>query len=270
VLAVQEIGDPVALEDLVDRLDGTWHVALADVREGERPIRVGFLSRRALRRVEQVLRFPDGLDPIQVEDDGIPQREMSRAALKVRIRMRNRAVDLVTCHFKSKLLSYPGGRFQPRDEYERARYGAYALYQRAAEAATLRAYANELLDGQGDDRAVVLLGDLNDEPQAATTQILHGPPGSEIGTPGFDREDEGDPWRMWNLAPLIPAGRRYSRRFRGRGELIDHILVSKALVHDVREVDTGPGEPPSITEVPTARRAEPASDHRPVVARIQL
>jgi endonuclease/exonuclease/phosphatase family metal-dependent hydrolase len=117
---------------------------------------------------------------------------------------------------------------------------------------------------------VVLLGDLNDEPQAATTQILLGPPGSEIDTPGFGRPDQGDGARLWNLAPLIPAERRRSRVFRGRGELIDHILVSHALVGTVESVDTGPGEPPSITELPTARRDEPASDHLPVVARFDL
>jgi exonuclease III len=58
--------------------------------------------------------------------------------------------------------------------------------------------------------------------------------------------------------------------FRGRGELIDHILVSHALVRRVERVDTGPGQPVSITEDPTSRRDEPVSDHLPVVARFRL
>ena len=115
-----------------------------------------------------------------------------------------------------------------------------------------------------------MLGDLNDEPTAATTQILLGPRGSEIGTPGFERPDQGDGARLWNLAPMLPEERRFSRVFRGRGELIDHLLVSHALVHPVEQVDTGPGEPPSITEDPTARRDEPASGHLPVVTRFRL
>ena len=118
----------------------------------------------------------------------------------------------------------------------------------------MRGYADELLDGEGRERAVIVLGDLNDEPPAATTQILLGPPGSEIGTAVFDSDDRGDAWRLWNLAPLIPEERRFSRRFRGRGELIDHLLVSRALVHRVEQADTGPVEPPSITEDPTDRR----------------
>ena len=181
-----------------------------------------------------------------------------------------RDVDPVNCHLKSKLLTFPGGRFHPRDEDERMRFASYALFRRAAEAATVRAYANELLGGQGHERAIIVLGDLNDVPEAATTQILLGPSGSEIDTPGFERPDQGDVFRLWNLAPLIPEKRRFSRRFRGRGELIGHILVSHALVHSVEHVDTRAQEPPSITEDPTERRDEPASDHLPVIARLGL
>jgi endonuclease/exonuclease/phosphatase family metal-dependent hydrolase len=135
-------------------------------------------------------------------------------------------VRLITTHLKSKLLTFPGGRFTPHDEDERARYAAYALARRAAEAATLRAAVTQALGGQGDQRPVVLTGDLNDTVQAATSQLLQGPPGSEIGTRGFTQPDRGDPVRLWNLAPLMPSGRDYSRINQGRQELIDHILVS--------------------------------------------
>jgi endonuclease/exonuclease/phosphatase family metal-dependent hydrolase len=269
ILAVQEVGDPEALEDLRDRLEGDWLAESSELPD-RRGIRVGFLSRLALGDVEQVSEFPDGLAPVQVDDEGTTMAEMGRGALRVRIQLGGRDLDLVNCHLKSKLLTFPGGRFSPRDEGERARFAGYALYRRAAEAVTLRTFANELLDGNGRERAVIVLGDLNDEPTAATTQLLLGPPGSEIGTPGFERPDQGDGARLWNLAPLIPAERRFSRVFRGRGELIDHILVSHALVRRVERVDTGAGEPPSITEDPTERRDEPVSDHLPVVARFHL
>ena len=68
------------------------------------------------------------------------------------------------------------------------------------------------------------------------------------------------------IAPLIPEERRHSRRFRGRDELIDHILVSHALVGAVERVDAQGGPPPSITEQPGARRDAQGSDHLPVVA----
>jgi endonuclease/exonuclease/phosphatase family metal-dependent hydrolase len=234
-----------------------------------RGIRVGFLSRLPLGAVDEARRFPDRLLPVQLDDAGNRTAEMGRAALRVRVDAGGRQVDLVTCHLKSKLLAFPGGRFDARDEGERARFGAYALYRRAAEAVTLRAFADSLLEDRGRERPLVVLGDLNDEPPAATTQILLGPPGSEIGTPGFGRPDQGDGARLWNLAPLIPAERRVSRVFRGRGELIDHILVSHALVNAVASVDAGP-RPPSITENALARRDEPGSDHAPVYARFAL
>jgi len=53
----------------------------------------------------------------------------------------------------------------------------------------------------------------------------------------------------------------------------DHILVSHALVHHVADgaVRTdGSGPTPSITEDPRERRGEPGSDHRPVVAQIDV
>ena len=157
---------------------------------------------------------------------------------------------MISVHLKSKLLTFPGGRFNPRDEDERARYAVYALHRRAAEAAGIRSYVTGLLDGQGQQRPVVVAGDLNDEAQAATTQILLGPPGSEIGTPGYDQPDAGDGARLWNLAALIPEPERYSRIYRGRRELIDHLLVSHALRDSVTAVTTGQIELPSITDNP--------------------
>jgi endonuclease/exonuclease/phosphatase family metal-dependent hydrolase len=244
VLAVQEVGDPAALEDLRERLDGDWRAKSSELPDG-RGIRVGFLSRLELSEPDQLREFPQGLSPVQVDDQGTTMAQMGRGALRVRVRAGNRDVDLVNCHLKSKLLTFPGGRFSPRDEGERARFAGYALYRRAAEAVTVRGFADDLLDERGRQRAVIVLGDLNDEPTAATTQILLGPRGSEIGTSGFERPDQGDGSRLWNLAPLIPEGRRFSRVFRGRGELIDHVLVSHALVQRVEQVDTGPGEPGS-------------------------
>jgi endonuclease/exonuclease/phosphatase family metal-dependent hydrolase len=204
VLAVQEVGDPEALADLADSLDGDWETGTSTVFDAHHPIRVGVLSRLPLSDIEQPSQFPAPLAPVQVDDDGNTIDAMVRGALRVRVAAGGQQLDIVTCHLKSKLLSFPGGRFQPHDEGERARFAAYALDRRAAEAVTVRAYADRLLDGHRDERAVIVLGDLNDEPLAATTQILVAPPGSEIAAAGFDRPDQGDPWRLWNLARRSP------------------------------------------------------------------
>lgn len=275
LLGIQEVGDPDALDDLTALLSGTWHTALSQHADG-RGIRVGFLSRHPLDVRSDTNTLAPLLRPVQSDDDGDPDPTMGRGALVVQIRPdQGPELQVAVCHLKSKLLSYPGKRFAPRDEDERARYGAYALFRRAAEAATMRALADGLIDGKGKQRAVVVLGDMNDEAGAATTQILHGPPGSEIGTTGFEREDNGDHWRLWNIAPLIPGDRRFSRIHSGRKELIDHILISHRLLKDVESAGTGiigaadPPPLPSVDEAPSERRDASGSDHAPVWVRLR-
>ena len=262
VLAVQEVLNPTALDDLITRLAGTWRTALAE--PDRRGIRVGFLSRAALTRLEQVTDFPPGLGPVQTDDTGQVLTGLGRPGLRARVRRDGWTIDLVSVHLKSKLLTFPGGRFTPRDEDERTRYAVYALHRRAAEAAGIRGYVTRLLT-EDPGAAVVVAGDLNDDPQAATTQILHGPPGSEVGTAGFDRPDAGDPQRLWNTAGFIDQADRWSRVYRGRRELIDHVLVSHALIDAVEGVSTGAMAVDSIGDEPGSRRNAPASDHRPVL-----
>jgi hypothetical protein len=121
---------------------------------------------------------------------------------------------------------------------------------------------------------VILTGDMNDEVDAATTQILNGPPGSEIGTGGFADPDRGDGDRLWNLAPLIPPEQPFSRIYRGRKELIDHIFVSNFLVTNNRTtaVATATAQPtlPSVADDPTARQGKPGSDDAAVIATFNL
>jgi predicted extracellular nuclease len=272
LLGVQEVGEPGALEDLAGLLNGTWHLALSERPDG-RGIRVGFLSRSELRVVSDTAAFPAKLRPVQADDSGQAVAQAGRGFLAVATESAAGPLTVAVAHLKSKLLSYPGDRFVPRDEGERARFGAYALYRRAAEATALRALADELLDEEGRTRDVAVLGDLNDEVLAATTQILLGPPGSEFGTPGYDRPDQGDAVRLWDAAPLIPAAERYSRVNSGRRELIDHVMVSHHLAHRVTEAGTGlpgAGAPtlPSVGADPAARRGAPGSDHAPVWVRI--
>lgn len=266
-LSVQEVGDPAALDDLVGLLNGTWQQRVS-THPDQRQIRVAWLTQHEITASEEILEFPEHLEPVQVDDEGTTLGEMGRGAVAITVQRDDGSpIRLVTTHLKSKLLTFPGGHFQPHDEGQRARFAAYALDRRAAEAATLRVWATNALAQPG--QLLILTGDMNDTPEAATSQLLLGPPGSEIGTSGFNHPDHGDAQRLWNLAPLMPEGWDYSRINHGRKELIDHILVSAGLVKPLESVSARAviDQPlPSVTEDPNARKNEPSSDHAPVVA----
>jgi endonuclease/exonuclease/phosphatase family metal-dependent hydrolase len=286
VLALQELGGEDALADLAAALGGDWPHQAAASPDG-RGIRVGFLSRLAFQGAPvEIAHFPPGpalaVQSLDENGQARPSTRMGRAALRVRVRKANRTVNVLTAHLKSKLLSYPrpqGVSFTPRDEAERAQVAGIALHRRTAEAVTLRLAANTLLEGN-DRSALVILGDLNDVPDAQTSLLLAGPEGSVIGTSAFHRADAGDDARLFSLAPLIPAERRYSRVHAGRGELLDQIWASveffprvrngKRMLAQADAVVDFAGALPSVGENPAARAAATAPDHAPVHARFAL
>ncbi|GLP68455.1 hypothetical protein TUSST3_50780 [Streptomyces sp. TUS-ST3] len=282
LLGVQEVKQEETLADLAKATGGQWHIALSRHAD-RRGIRVGFLSRTPLRIRRDTHVFADLLRPVQGDDGTEPDahdRETSRGFLAVETDTTDGVLQVAVAHLKSKLLSYPAAegksRFQPHDEGERARFGAYALYRRAAEAATLRALADFLLEGAGTERDVIVLGDMNDVVDAATTQMLFGPSGSGLDKPrAFHKSDLGDPFRLWDIAPRIPEERRFSRVSFGRAELIDHVLVSHRLARRIAEAGTGLPEQqddalelPSVEEDPRKRVGTPGSDHAPVWVRV--
>jgi endonuclease/exonuclease/phosphatase family metal-dependent hydrolase len=181
----------------------------------------------------------------------------------------------VTAHLKSKLLTFTGD-FSTTNETLRAHTAYFALERRAAEAASLREYVTGLLSA---GRRVIVLGDFNDGPDAATTQILYGPPGSQPRGPddathasgAFQRADAGDNERLFNVTKLVPEGLRWSRKYNGQNELLDHILASDGLmprVNGLRQVPSvnilNEDTPNMIGAHPTAGGVVP--DHAPVTA----
>ena len=287
VVALQEVGGDAPLLDLQQALEGRYPHRRASTSPDGRGIGVAFLSKLAIADQDELVSFPPGpaldIHDVDAEGQAVPVTRMGRGALRIRVAKDGIAVDVLSAHLKSKLLSYrrPGGRtsFVPRDEGERAQVAGIALMRRTAEAITLRHHANQLLEGNATTPLVVL-GDLNDVPEAATSQILIGPPGSEPKSLGFDRADLGDDARLFNLAPLIDPEQRFSRVHRGVGELLDQILASEELfprqangrrsLPEVRSHTEFAGGLASITEDPNLRRDDVAPDHAPVSAAFEL
>src|SRR5919199_2126185 len=229
-VALQEVGGEEPLQDLQEALGDAYPNRTVSTFPDGRGIRVAFLSELAIEVSTDLVDLPAGpaLGVHELSATGEPRliSRMGRGALRIRVAKEDLTVDLITAHLKSKLLTFPGGRFFPESEEERAQVAGLALERRTAEAVTVRMRANELLEGN-DRTHLLVLGDFNDVPEAQTSLILNGPPGNEIGTEAFHTPDEGDDARLFNLAPRIPQTRRYSRIERGRKELLDQILASE-------------------------------------------
>ena len=284
ILAVQEVGDIEAFNELVALLDDRYpYLQLSDFPD-VRGIRVGFISKLAIAKAEDIKDLPPaGLSKIvgHSEDGTTEISQLGRGALRILVKPKpDFFLHLINVHFKSKLLSYPSTtnrpRFSPSNENERARVAGLALLKRTAEAVAIRVKANQILEND-NSQALIVLGDLNDVPSAATTQIIQGTRGSEIGTRGFKLPDKGDDARLFNLAPLIDPQRRYSRIYRQNKELIDHIFVSQELLSDRDEnlpmVDSYidfADNMPSIDDDPIHRKNKPSSDHAPITAIFDL
>lgn len=298
VVALQEVGGVEVLVDLNDACAIDFDNRMVGIPDS-RGIRVALMSPRRLSNRRDVTALPPGVLPVQTrdlrhDDPATTDNEAladttGRGVLSATVRSAGRRVTIITCHLKSKLITYPslragGGpsRFAPLDEGERLRYAGYAVMRRTAEAMTCRSMLDGALTADGDepgtgpgtgtDTPVILLGDLNDEPRAATTQIIQGPGGSEIdfrSRSGFQTPDRGDGWRMWNLSRLLPADEPPATRiYRGRGELIDHVFGSHTLVNpdNIPTVELVAATPlPSMGNDPTVTTSGP-TDHAAVVA----
>lgn len=260
VVGLQEIGGEEPLLDLQQALGGTyphWAVSAFPDRRG---IRVAFLSKLAIDNRVDIVELPPGpaltINDLTSTGASTPITRMGRGALLIRIAKDGLVADIITAHLKSKLLTFPrpdGSSFTPRNEEERAQAAGVALMRRTAEAVTLRIRVNSLLEGN-DRNPLLLLGDFNDIPEAQTSLILNGPPCSEIGTDGFDRADQGDDARLFNLAPRIPEERRFSRVHRERGELLDQIFASEEFF---QLVQTTVGGSQRLTVTSTLRAGSP-------------
>jgi endonuclease/exonuclease/phosphatase family metal-dependent hydrolase len=278
VVALQEVLDEGALAELA-RLTGLRaHSAPAD----DRGNRVAFLVRgEASARPILDYRLPAGATVQSFDHHAhvVSSLELRRPFLALSLEQAGRPLTVINAHLKSKLQTFPDGSHSTQDEQLRAGVALFDLSHRAAEAASLRAHVTELLTA---GERVLVCGDMNDGPHAATTEILYGPPGSQLRVPedahreasGFSRPDQGDAQRLFNLVKLVPEARRWTRIASGVPEQLDHILCSEQLLprkgalRTVPVVDIPNEELQSIGERPRTDSGIP--DHALVSATFDL
>jgi len=214
-----------------------------------------------------------GTDPV-----ALPITRFQRPVIRVEVKLPGDTIATVfVTHLKSKL-----GQFLPDEDHNDplaiALASTRSLVIRAAEGVALRSL---VLDAIADnDRPVILLGDLNDEISAVSTQTIAGP----------------TPWRFAKKEQKLPVFDRllysahdiqgqqtlrdvdYTHIFDGRYQLLDHVFVSQELfgrgpkpvgmlrntrIFNDHLIDSG-----LAINVPSGLSAR--SDHGIVVAEIEL
>ncbi len=254
IAAIQAAGGPTYDYRQIDPL------ANQDGGEPDGNIRVGFLFRsdRGLSFVDrpggtavnathentavpgaQLTFSPGRVDPTN------PAFTNSRKPLAGEFRWRGETFFAVANHFNSKGGDQPlFGRFQPPLRSSET--------QRHQQAAIVNAFVDELL--AADKRAkVVVLGDINDFEFSTTTAILKG---------GV----------LTTLVDTLPKPERYTYVFEGNSQVLDQILVTKALLgggDDDDDDDSGSSGLYDVVHV-NAEFAAQDSDHDPSVMRAQF
>jgi hypothetical protein len=141
----------------------------------------------------------------------------------------------VVTHLKSKRPDFRPHE-DPDDPLIQARASLRSLALRGCEALGLRAIVLDALAADNDQRSVVLVGDLNDGPEAVTTQTIAGE--SRLHRRGHESEAEfrarqARSWRSRLYAAWDVQLRRsyrdvyFTHLHEGRHETLDHVLVSE-------------------------------------------
>ena len=244
VLGVQEVWDEAALAAAVARSGLRRFSAQAPGAENDPgpgaqgTPRVGLVTRLPVEKLETIADFAPE-EAVTLPEIG-PLTRFERPVLRAQLRTAwDVPLHVLVVHLKSKRPKYlqddAGRTLEDRDDPAvSARATMRSLLQRAAEAAALRRIVVQITGRAGDHQGepLVLLGDMNDNAHAVTTQMI-----AAVQATAYDRgardvalyhalEVATEPALMRDLA--------YSHVHQGWPELLDQIWVSEELVASSR------------------------------------
>jgi exonuclease III len=242
IVGVQEVWLEEALTDVAKRsfafANGAHIVAPGATRAenltghlAKRP-RLGLISRYPIKAASSIQAFPPSINltiPLRV-DGGVVKpvpvaiSQFQRAILRAVVDVQGLDLTVYVAHLKSKGPLIAEGE-DGDDPFIASLGQARATFVRAAEAAALRHLI--LADLKDSKKPVIVLGDLNDTPDAASTQIVRGP------TPhkDMDREEKLALWDVVLYSSFRVAAERspqiHTHIHDGERDILDHILVSE-------------------------------------------
>ena len=255
IIAVQEVGSESVLQQVADKVNqaaDSDYRAISPPTSDRRGIQIGFLydrKRVALRQSFQLsgTAVQAAFGPISPN----PGREPLVGVFQVA----GQALTIINNHFKSNYI--PDELTDQTKKLLRIN-----LAQRTAQAQVVRDYVNGLLT-ENPDALVLVTGDLNTSKRGGTQEALMAPIHILTGTP---------PERpLTNLLPLKKDIHAYTFIWEGENEILDHMLVSPALLErfvgvDVLHFNAGYAEALWLDGETAVR----CSDHDPLEARFKL
>ncbi len=197
-------------------------------------------------------------------DDAARPLEWERPLLYTRIDLgRGGTLHLINVHLKSKLASNIRG--QKVDNYTWKSVSGWAegsymsSMKRVGQALQARLLIDRIFDQQGLDSLISICGDFNAETDEVPVKTICGPV-EETGNPAHA------PRVMIPCENNIPDSSRYSLLHLGRGQMLDHVFVSRALLSRFRGAEIHNEVLPDESGAFRTDILFPESDHAPVVA----
>lgn len=187
-----------------------------------------------------------------------------RPVLHVRIDIGNqRTLHVMNVHLKSKIAVDIAG--QKIDDYTWRSVAAWAegsfisSMKRVGQALQIRMKIDDIFDTQGEDSLIAICGDFNSDSDDVPVIAICGHV-EETGNPAHA------PRVMVPCERNIPESNRYSLIHLGEGEMLDHIIVSRGLMHFFRHAEIHNEVLPDESGAFRMDTKFPESDHAPVVA----
>lgn len=172
-------------------------------------------------------------------------------------------LHLMNVHMKSKIAtSIPG---QKIDNYTWKSVAAWAegsfisSMKRVGQALQVRLQIDKIFDEDGLDSLIAACGDFNAETDEVPVKTICGPV-EETGNPAHSLRV------MIPCENNIPMSSRYSLFYLGKGEMIDHILVSRPLIRYFSHAEIHNEILPDESGAFRVDAKFPESDHAPVIA----
>jgi uncharacterized protein len=221
ILMVQEVENTDILQELGDRVNaaaGTDYLATSFETSDARGIEPGFLWDAARVSLEDAFQLSG---PDVEEAFGPSSASPGREPLVGAFEIEGNEVTILANHFKSKSGDDPlFGVNQPPTRITEE--------QRKLQAEVVRDFVDGILEADPDEM-VMVAGDLNDFP--------FGEPGEGPDHPVAILEGGPGAIPLTNLVDIEKAAERFTFVFDGNSQVLDHMLVSPALLELVRAAD---------------------------------